>query len=58
MSEDRENDDGLDAARGILLALGLSMLLWAAVIGAYCLGRSAPDAPQASPGSGQVSEVT
>lgn len=57
MSEDRERDDGLDAARGILLALGISLVFWAAVVGAYCLGRSGPDAPQASPRPAQASEA-
>lgn len=58
MSEDREVDDGLNAARGILLALGISLVFWAVVIGAYCLGRSAPDAPSDSPRSVQAAEVT
>lgn len=58
MSGEREEDDGLDAARGILLAVGLSLVFWAVVIGAYCLGRSAPDAPHGSPRSVEASEVT
>lgn len=58
MSGEREEDDGLNAARGILLAVVLSLVFWAAVVGAYCLGRSAPDAPRGSPGSVEASEVT
>lgn len=55
---DDQKDDGLNAARGILLALGISLVFWAAVIGAYCVGRSAPDEPQASPRPAQIAEVT
>lgn len=59
MREDQEKyDDGLNAARGILLALGISLVFWAVVIGAYCLGRAAPDVPHDSPRSVQVVEVT
>lgn len=57
MSVQREEDDGLNAARGILLAVGLSLVFWAAVIGAYCLGRSVPDAPPEHSRSAQASEV-
>lgn len=59
MREDQEEyDDGLNAARGILLALGVSLVFWAVVIGAYCLGRAAPDVPHDSPRSVQVVEAT
>ncbi len=58
MSEDRERDDGLDAFRGLMVACGLSALLWAAVIGAYCLGRSSSDVPHDTPRSVQADEVT
>lgn len=59
MREDQEEyDDGLNAARGILLALGVSLVFWAMVIGAYCLGRAAPDVPHDSPRSVQAIEVT
>lgn len=57
MSVQKEEDDGLNAARGILLAVGISLVFWAAVVGAYCLGRSAPDVPQASPRSVGSSEA-
>lgn len=58
MHEDQENDDGLNAARGILLALGIGLVFWAVVIGAYCLGRAAPDVPHDSPRPVQAVEVT
>lgn len=57
MSVQRDEDDGLNAARGIMLAVGISLVFWAAVIGAYCLGRSAPDVPSERSRSAQGSEV-
>lgn len=61
MSEQQEDGDGLDAFRGLMVACGLSALLWAAVIGAYCLGRSSadvPDVPHDAPRSVQADKVT
>lgn len=59
MRENQEKyDDGLNAARGILLALGISLVFWAVVIGVYCLSRVVPNAPHDSPRSVQVVEAT
>ncbi|URA07019.1 hypothetical protein P9A47_gp51 [Xanthomonas phage Elanor] len=40
-----DESDGLDAARGIVVAFLLSMALWGLVIGAILLSRSCQSAP-------------
>lgn len=45
MSEQFDEGDGLDAFRGLAVACLVMILVWGLVIGAYLLGRAAPDSP-------------
>lgn len=57
MHDEEEDGGDLRAAKGILLAVGLSLALWAVVIGAIVLARGCQDARSGSPGPAAASEA-
>lgn len=57
MSDKLDEGDGLDAFRGLMWACALSVVVWVLVIGAYCLGRAAPDVHSEPSRSAKASKV-
>ncbi|UGL62761.1 hypothetical protein [Xanthomonas phage FMYAK-P1] len=54
---DEGNDDGLRAARGITLAVGLSVVFWSLVVGSVLLVRGCHGVPSGHSRPALVSEA-
>ena len=57
MLDQEEHEDGLGAARGVVNGQGLSLLLWAAILGSITLVRSCHGRVSVESGRTQVVEV-